>query len=172
MAAYCLDAIVQNQDLMDARERIRRNREEGESVSDNLKVIKKMAAARMFILGKMRLGEDIRDSVQVNYNKHVQAVATKAVKDAASYRVTLTNYNSVLALNINPQTWNLTQLKQVLKPFKTKDDAAMPTKKADLYTRYLSWQMRRPRPVEDVGEEAAPLEEDITLLPPADDGNE
>ena len=30
MSAYCLDAIVQNQDLMDARERIRKNREEGE----------------------------------------------------------------------------------------------------------------------------------------------
>ena len=86
MSAYCLDAIVQNQDLMDARKRIRRNREEGESVSDKLKVIKKMTAARMFLLGKTSLGEDIRDSVHANYDKHVQAAAIKSVKDAATYR--------------------------------------------------------------------------------------
>ena len=168
MSAYCLDAIVQNQDLMDARERIRRNREEGESVSDKLKAIKKMTAARMFLLGKTSLGEDIRDVVQSNYDKHVQAAATKAAKDAATYRVALANYNIVLALNVDPRTWNINQLKQVLKPLKTKDDTAMPTKKADLYNRYISWQTRRPRPVEDVGEEAIPLEEDVA----ADDGNE
>ena len=132
MSTYCLDAIVQNQDLMDARERIRRNREEGESVSDKLKAIKKMTAARMFLLGKTSLGEDIRDVVQANYDKHVQAAATKAVKDAATYRVALANYNIVLALNVDPRTWNINQLKQVLKPLKTKDDTAMPTKKADL----------------------------------------
>ena len=48
----------------------------------------------------------------------------------------------------------------------------MPTKKADLYNRYILWQTRRPQPVEDVGEEATPLEEDVALILPADDGNE
>ena len=60
----------------------------------------------------------------------------------------------------------------MLKPLKTKDDSAMPTKKADLYNRYISLQTRRPRLVEDVGEEETPLEEDVALLLPADDGNE
>ena len=110
--------------------------------------------------------------MQANYDKHVQAAATKEVKDASAYRVTLANYNSVLALNVDPRTWNITQLKQVLKPLKTKDGTAMPTKKADLYNRYISWQTRKPRPVEDVGEEAAPLEEYVALLLPADNGNE
>ena len=48
----------------------------------------------------------------------------------------------------------------------------MPTKKTDLYNQYISWQTRRPRPVEDVGEEATLLEEDAALLLPADNGND
>ena len=173
MSAFCLDAIVQNQDLMDARERIRRNREEGESVSDKLKAIKKMTAAKMFLLGKTRLGEDIRDSVQANYDKHIQAAAAKSVKDAAAYRIIMANYNSVIALNKDPLSWNISQLKQVLKALKTKDDTAMPAKKTDLYNRYISWQTRIPRPVENIGQqETAQLEEGAALVPPEDDGNE
>ena len=139
-------------------------------MSDKLKAIK-MIATRMFLLGKMKLREDIRDSVQENYDKHVQTAATKTVKVATAYRVTVVNYNSVFALNVDPRTWNVTQLKQALKPLKTKDNTEMPTNKADLYTRYISWQGRIPRPVEDVGEEAASLEEDAALLP-AEEGNE
>ena len=37
MAAWCLDAIVRNYDLMVSRERIRRDHTEGESVSEKLK---------------------------------------------------------------------------------------------------------------------------------------
>ena len=111
MAAYCLDAIIQNQDLMNARERIRRNINERESVSNKLKSIKKMTAARIFLLGKMKLGENIRDSVQSNYDKYVQTAITKAVKATADYRVTVANYNSVFPLNFDPRTWNITQLK-------------------------------------------------------------
>ena len=164
MAAYCLDAIVQNQDLMNARERIRSNRDEGESVSEKLKSIKKMKAARMFLLGKTKLGEDIRDSVQANYDKHVHTAATKAVEAAAAYRITVANYDSVFAEESNPKSWNVDQLKKVLKALKQKDDTAMPKHKVGLYTRYLEWQGRRPLPVEDVGEEAAPLEDGSSAL--------
>ena len=41
MSTYCLDMIFQNQDIMDVRERIRKKRDEGESVSNTLKAIKK-----------------------------------------------------------------------------------------------------------------------------------
>jgi chaperonin cofactor prefoldin len=39
------------------------------------------------------------------------------------------NYNSVIALNKDPLAWNISQLKQVLKALKTKDDTATPAKK-------------------------------------------
>ena len=58
----------------------------------------------------------------------------------------------------------------MLKALKTKDDTAQPTLKADLYNRYISWKTRRPRPVEDVGEEAIPLEDGSLFT--GDDGNE
>jgi hypothetical protein len=85
----------------------------------------------------------------------------------------VTNYNSVIAQDKDPLTWNISQLKQVLKALKTKDDTAMPAKKTDLYYRYVSWQTRKPRPVENIGQqETAQLEEDVALVPPEDDGNE
>jgi hypothetical protein len=49
-----------------------------------------------------------------NSNQHLQNTA---------------NYNSVIALNKDPLAWNISQLKQVLKALKTKDDTAMPAKK-------------------------------------------
>ena len=117
---------------MNAGKHIRSNRDEGESVSDKLKSIKKMTAARMFVL-KKKLGEDTCNSVQANYNKHIHIAAAKAVKAATAYCVTVANYNSVFAENINPKTWNVDQLKKALKALNTKDDTAMPKHKLDLY---------------------------------------
>ena len=163
MAAYCLDAIVQNQDLMDARERIRQNRIEGESVSDRLNAIKRMTSAKMFLLGKTKLGEDIRDNARKNYNEHEMTQAANKVKAINAYREMVNDYNSVMALNLDPQQWNVSQLKKVLKPLKKREDPAMPSRKADLYALYLRWQSRKPSPIEEVTAGTAPLDGQPTL---------
>ena len=87
-------------------------------------------------------------------------------------------YNAIIALNNHPKSWTVAQLKAVLKLLKTKDDAAMPSKKADLYARYVEWIGRTPRAVEDIGEEksqengAATVYQRETVLEEITDNNE
>ena len=49
MAVCCVDAIVQDQGLMVARRRIKKNREGGRSVSEKLAAIKRMSVAAVFL---------------------------------------------------------------------------------------------------------------------------
>ena len=142
MAAWCLDAIVRNDDLMASRERIRRDNVEGQSVSEKLKQIRGMTAAKMFLLGETRLGEGVLQNVETSYNSKLAKQREDAQKKAETYQITLRDAEAVHALKLDPSAWNITQLKAVLKPLKTKEDTAMPTKKAKLLERWLLWRGR------------------------------
>ena len=124
-------------------------------MSNKLKSIKRMTAAKMCLLGKTRLVNDILQITKITYDKHVQTEATNKINTVISYREMVIEYTAIIALNINPKSWTVAQLKSVLKPLKTKDNATMPSKKADLYARYVEWIGRTPRAVEDVGEDEA-----------------
>ena len=71
MAAWCLDAIVRNDDLIASRERIRRDGAKGQSVSEKLKQIKGMTGAKIFLLGETCLGEGVLENVETSYNNKV-----------------------------------------------------------------------------------------------------
>ena len=74
---------------------------------------------------------------------------------------------AIFALNLDSTSWNVDQLRKVLKPLKPKDNTAMPTHKAKLYERWLLWRGRTAPAVEVVGlmdgaallDGAAPLDE-------------
>ena len=153
MAAWCLDAIVANQDLMESRLRIKKNREDGQSMSEKLKNIKRMTAATMFLCGTTRLGEDIKDSVQRSFLNHAEKQAESQRNAEEAHRKNIQAYDDVMALNLSPTSWNVSQLKVVLKPLKTKDDGAMPALKADLLAKWYLWNGRpinRSAPVVDI----------------------
>ena len=59
MAAWCMDTIVRNEDLMESWERIRRDSVGEESGSDTLARIKIMTAESIFLNSKMLLGKGI-----------------------------------------------------------------------------------------------------------------
>ena len=101
-------------------------------MSNKLKSIKRMTAAQIFLLGKTRLGDDILQITKITYDKHVQTEATNKINTVISYRAMVIEYDTIIALNSNPKSWTVTQLKSVLKSLKAKDYATMPSKKADL----------------------------------------
>ena len=72
MAAWCLDAIIRNNDLVVSRERIQKDAEEGQSISDKLSKIKRMTAASIFLHGETRLGQGVLDNVEASYNNMIQ----------------------------------------------------------------------------------------------------
>ena len=51
----------------------------------------------------------------------------------------LRDCEAIIDLNLNPTTWNNSQLKVVINPLKIKEDTALTARKAELYTRYLEW---------------------------------
>jgi len=65
----------------------------------------------------------------------------------------------IFALNLESTSWNVNQLKAVLKPLKTKDGTAMPTLKVKLYKRWLLWRGRTAPTMDAAGplDGAAPL---------------
>ena len=71
MATWCLDAVVQNDDLMASCKRIQRDGEEGQSVSEKLKQIKGITAAKMFLLGETCLVQGVIENVETSYNSKV-----------------------------------------------------------------------------------------------------
>ena len=101
-----------------------------------------MTAAKMFLLGETRLGEGVLQNVEASYNSKVAKEREDAQKKAETYQKSLRDAEAVHALNLDPSAWNLTHLRAVLKPLKTKEDTAMPTKKAKLFERWLLWQGR------------------------------
>jgi len=92
-AAWCLDNIVSQQDLMEARSRIRKNRDDGRS---------------------------------------------QAMLNEATY---------VHSLKLPVEKMTCKQLSAILKPLKTRDDPAMPTKKSELVVRYEQWKDRPIQPM-------------------------
>ena len=49
-AAWCLEAIVTNNDLMEARGRIKKNREEGKLLTEQMQELKNYLSIKSFIL--------------------------------------------------------------------------------------------------------------------------
>ena len=137
MAAWCISDIFQNQDLMAAYRQIKDNREDGRSVSEKLAAIKKMKAAAVFLCGTTRLGKDILANIKDNFNIHQVKEVESTVKAEEAYREIVSQHDAVLTLEIPPMSWTITQLNSFLKPLKIKEDTVMPSKKVDLFVRYL-----------------------------------
>ena len=65
------------------------------------------------------------------------------------YHIMVVEYNTVILLNLPPKCWTIAQLKAVIKLHKTKDDPSMPTKKSNLYARYMEWKRQLALTFED-----------------------
>ena len=68
MAAWCVDAIVQDQDLMVARRQIKKNRDNGRNMTEKLAIIKKMEVVEVFLSGLTRLGKGILENTRHNFD--------------------------------------------------------------------------------------------------------
>ena len=82
MAAWCANAIVQNQDIIDTRQWIKRNWNEGASVREILKAIKRMTAAAVFLRGTNKLGHGKLNKIEEKIESHqVKCVELERVSE-------------------------------------------------------------------------------------------
>ena len=165
-AAFCIDSIVHHSDLMESRERIKNKRENGKTVQQLIEEISRVSAGNVFLAGTCRLGQDVMAKVQANYEHAQEKERSSLIAAKASDLATKKRGMDVLALNLLPTKWNVAQLKSVVNMLKVPGDTAIPTKKADLYARYLQWKTRTLAPLVPDAAAATPLVPDAAAATP------
>ena len=142
-AALCLDSIVRHGDLMNARERIKRERNEGKTITERIKEQRgAVTAGKLFNAGACRIGKIVFDLV--NANAENNRIAAKEKGDAARLVLLqkVDKANTIRALNKPNSQLNNEQLKILCAALKRDGDKAIPTLKADLLSRLREWEAR------------------------------
>ena len=148
---------------MVACRQINMNQEDGRSVSKKLAAIKNMTATAVFLCGTARPRKGILANAKDKFSTHQIKEEEPTVNSEEAYREMVIQHDAVLALEIPPTSWTITQLKSFLKSLKTKEETAMPSKKADLFARYLQWCDRLMRMIEEVAQEVV---QEVGVMPP------
>ena len=102
-AAWCLDSIVMNKDLMSARERIRKQQKVGKTLKEKIVESKKITAGYLFKAGSCRIGKTIFDIQKENMAKKRQNDKDKANKAGAAHIKMMQDYEAALALKLDPK---------------------------------------------------------------------
>ena len=142
---------------------IKKNQEDGRSVSKNLAAIKKMIVAAVLLYGTTRLGKVILANAKDNFNAHQVKEAESKMKSEEAYCEMLSQHDTVLALEIPHTSWPITQLKSFLKPLKTKEDTVMQSKEEDMSVWYLQY---RDQPIQTIDEVLQEVVQEVGVMPP------
>ena len=143
-ASFYLKKIVMQQDLHEARSRIKRNREEGKCLVDRVREMKSITAGRLFHAKSSRVGQTILQVYKENMAMQEEEDNERANNAAITYRAAKDAADTLLATGIEISKMSNAQLKALLAPLKTKDDGAMPTRKKDMIAAYDKWKDRVP----------------------------
>ena len=150
MVSLCLDSIVRHGDLMNARERIKRERNEGKTITERMKEQKgAVTAGNLFNSGAYRVGKDVFYLVNANAEKN--RIAAKEKGDAARLVLLekVEKADKIRALNLPNSQLNISQLKILVAALKRDGDKAIPAKKADLLIRLEESEARGAVAVEE-----------------------
>ena len=99
-AAWCLDNIVMNKDLLSARKRIRSWQQESKLLKEKIQESKRITAGHLFKAGSYRIGKTIPDIQKENAAKKQQEHNDKFKKVTNAYLKDTESANDVRALNI------------------------------------------------------------------------
>ena len=158
-AAWCFDAIVRHGDLQAARELIKNDINNGVALKDKMRADKRLMAGGLFKMGTVRLGQTVLEGLKENFANTIRKVREKQAKEYDLYLALAAKAAEIIAQGTPPKSWGVKDLKIVVASLKRKGDLALPTRKADLFTRYKQTKDR------------VPLDDASTLLGPDDANN-
>ena len=141
-ASFVLDAIVQQEDLLKARERIKREREDGQSVSEKLKKSAKITAGVMWKCGTNHLGRNLLDLMKEDQVKKMSEEKNKLKKAESTYLKQMSASDKLIMSGKSLDSLSIKDLTLVVKPFKRNGDKALPKKKKELIELYEKWKLR------------------------------
>ena len=141
----CLKAMLSQDQLHEARQRIREDRSHGMSIKEQLKSNTKLSAGILFKAGSNRLGKTVFEVCKENYDDKQKTAIKKIQKEEEEYKRNVSNAQKVFEKKGNIQQMTIKELTIICKPLKRKSDGAMPNKKNDLIAKYHEW-VARPAP--------------------------
>ncbi len=149
---HFLKKIVKSVDFENARDKILADKKEGECLTERLNKVPKMTAASLINSGQTHvLGEPVFKYVQNKVSIKREERDCKQNDDIMATRKVRRDADSAIVRNKGKvlKKWTLQDLKLIIKPEKTKNDGAMPTKKADLVELYRTCMERQGRVLVD-----------------------
>jgi hypothetical protein len=129
---HFLKKIVKSVNFEKSREKIIAEKKEGECLTERLQKIPKMTSASLINAGQTHvLGEPVFDYVHKKVIIKREEIVCKLNNDKAATRKVRKDVDDVFAQNRGKPLpkWMLQDLKLIIKPEKTKDDGAMPSKR-------------------------------------------
>ena len=147
-SAFCLNSIISQEQLQQAREKIREDTQKGKDLKETLKQSKKLSAGVIFKAGTIRLGKTVFDIHKENMDEKVKNARDKMRKEEQMYKINVQNAKEVFEKNIPIENMTIKQLTVICKQYTRKEDGKMPNKKDELIKKYKEWS-GRPAPIFD-----------------------
>ena len=144
VSALCLSDIVRHEQLQEARERIQKDKKDGEDVTSKLRAAKKLTAGICWKSDTNRLGKSVFDIAKEKQLKKQIETATKIKMDEKAYLHLKEQAASLLSSGKELNKMSIRDLRTILKSLKRKGDKALPTKKSEMLILYDQWKDRKP----------------------------
>ena len=142
---FCLTSIVNEQQLMQARERIKRDKEEGSDAVSTLNQSKKLTAGVCYKHDVVRLGKSVFEVCKEKINNRNNELREKIQKEERDYVELKRKADTLIASNPNIETLSNKDLNVILRSLKRKEDKKLPTKKKEMIQLYNEWKDRKER---------------------------
>ena len=153
VAAFFLDVMVQQEDLMSACERIKMDRETGKTLEEQLQAMKKLTAGNLFKTGNVRVGKTVFQARKQNAEA-ARVDRQKYEKKRQEQEAMVIAAEELLATGVdpnNPKTIKNTKI--LLAPFKRKGKKALWKHKKDLIALWFTLRNRPPLVFDDFNQE-------------------
>ena len=144
VSADCLTALVRNEQLMEARERIKREKLEGKDLATRLKVGSKITAGFCWKEGTNRLGKTIFEVCKEKALKKRNEELEKKNKEEQAYLQLKEKADAILSSGKEIEKMSNKELNIILKSLKRNGDTRIPAKKTEMIRLYEEWKGRAP----------------------------
>ena len=131
MSGFCLQSILSQEMLQNARSRINENIDKGKILMDHIKKSKALSAGIIFKAGELRLGKTVFDLHKENLREKKRKMNEKMKKDELLYNKNVAKAKAVFETNKTLDQMTIKELTTICKPLKRKEDGKMPNKKND-----------------------------------------
>ena len=153
-SAFCLDAILKQQQLQTARERIKSEKDTGDTMATRLRSAKRVTAGICFNSGTARLGIDVFQICKDNEEKKANEMREKQKDEEREYLRLDKMAKEILSSGKDIKKLTNKELYTIIKSLRRKDDKGpLPTKKADMIELFEKWK-ERPPPVYKCGDDS------------------